>query len=174
MSTKESAKQWNLNELVFMFLESQLLLFFHCSSSNRLLCPFYYRAVYYKADIYILDDPLSAVDVRVGRKLFDAWVMILSSKRTATTCNTILCFFFVFLAGDFDRQNVLPNFLCEDWLRCQSGMFRPNVFISHRNAVQSCGTHMWSAWSRCLSLVYVVAMVSDYNSNIWSTWYRML
>ncbi|CAH3029808.1 unnamed protein product [Porites evermanni] len=29
------------------------------------------RAVYYKADIYILDDPLSAVDVRVGRKLFD-------------------------------------------------------------------------------------------------------
>ncbi|XP_022796168.1 multidrug resistance-associated protein 4-like isoform X3 [Stylophora pistillata] len=29
------------------------------------------RAVYFKADIYILDDPLSAVDVRVGRKLFD-------------------------------------------------------------------------------------------------------
>ena len=32
---------------------------------------FVFRAVYYKADIYILDDPLSAVDVRVGRKLFD-------------------------------------------------------------------------------------------------------
>ncbi|XP_020629411.1 multidrug resistance-associated protein 4-like isoform X2 [Orbicella faveolata] len=32
------------------------------------------RAVYYKADIYILDDPLSAVDVRVGRKLFDACI----------------------------------------------------------------------------------------------------
>ena len=31
----------------------------------------YYRAVYFKADIYLLDDPLSAVDVRVGRKLFD-------------------------------------------------------------------------------------------------------
>ncbi|RMX56477.1 hypothetical protein pdam_00014934, partial [Pocillopora damicornis] len=29
------------------------------------------RAVYFKADIYLLDDPLSAVDVRVGRKLFD-------------------------------------------------------------------------------------------------------
>ena len=34
----------------------------------RFIC---YRAVYYKADIYILDDPLSAVDVRVGRRLFD-------------------------------------------------------------------------------------------------------
>lgn len=31
----------------------------------------YYRAVYFKADIYLLDDPLCAVDVRVGRKLFD-------------------------------------------------------------------------------------------------------
>ncbi|XP_078379983.1 ATP-binding cassette sub-family C member 4-like [Oculina patagonica] len=29
------------------------------------------RAVYYRADVYILDDPLSAVDVRVGRQLFD-------------------------------------------------------------------------------------------------------
>ncbi|CAH3112435.1 unnamed protein product [Porites lobata] len=29
------------------------------------------RAVYYDADIYLLDDPLSAVDTHVGRKLFD-------------------------------------------------------------------------------------------------------
>lgn len=28
------------------------------------------RAVYFNADIYLLDDPLSAVDARVGRKLF--------------------------------------------------------------------------------------------------------
>lgn len=29
------------------------------------------RAVYYNADIYLLDDPLSAVDTHVGRDLFD-------------------------------------------------------------------------------------------------------
>ena len=29
------------------------------------------RSVYYKADIYLFDDPLSAVDVRVGRELFE-------------------------------------------------------------------------------------------------------
>ena len=29
------------------------------------------RAVYHEADIYLLDDPLSAVDVRVGREIFD-------------------------------------------------------------------------------------------------------
>ena len=33
--------------------------------------PFFARAVYYRADIYLLDDPLSAVDARVGRHLFD-------------------------------------------------------------------------------------------------------
>jgi ATP-binding cassette subfamily C (CFTR/MRP) protein 4 len=30
----------------------------------------YFRAVYRDADIYILDDPLSAVDARVGNRLF--------------------------------------------------------------------------------------------------------
>ena len=38
---------------------------------SYLSCLLHFRAVYYKADIYLLDDPLSAVDVRVGRKLFD-------------------------------------------------------------------------------------------------------
>ena len=31
----------------------------------------FFRAVYFDADIYILDDPLSAVDAHVGRHLFD-------------------------------------------------------------------------------------------------------
>ena len=29
------------------------------------------RAVYQEADIYLLDDPLSAVDMKVGRDIFD-------------------------------------------------------------------------------------------------------
>ena len=29
------------------------------------------RAVYHEADIYLLDDPLSAVDTAVGKQLFD-------------------------------------------------------------------------------------------------------
>nr|XP_045582319.1 ATP-binding cassette sub-family C member 4-like isoform X3 [Procambarus clarkii] len=34
------------------------------------------RAVYYDADIYLLDDPLSAVDSHVGRHLFDKCIMM--------------------------------------------------------------------------------------------------
>lgn len=33
------------------------------------------RAVYKRADIYLLDDPLSAVDAHVGRHLFEACVV---------------------------------------------------------------------------------------------------
>ena len=32
------------------------------------------RAVYRDADIYLLDDPLSAVDAAVAKHLFDEWV----------------------------------------------------------------------------------------------------
>lgn len=37
----------------------------------------YFRAVYQDADIYLLDDPLSAVDAEVGRHLFEEWVFFL-------------------------------------------------------------------------------------------------
>lgn len=36
-----------------------------------------FRAVYQDADIYLLDDPLSAVDAEVGRHLFQQLVDIL-------------------------------------------------------------------------------------------------
>lgn len=32
---------------------------------------FNFRAIYKETDIYLLDDPLSAVDTRVGKHLFD-------------------------------------------------------------------------------------------------------
>jgi ABC-type multidrug transport system fused ATPase/permease subunit len=42
--------------------------FVHITPSKVFL---FSRAVYREADIYLLDDPLSAVDTRVGRHLFD-------------------------------------------------------------------------------------------------------
>lgn len=47
------------------------------------------RAVYQDADIYILDDPLSAVDAEVGRHLFEQWVTsvnIISAFMTHSLC----------------------------------------------------------------------------------------
>ena len=32
---------------------------------------FEYRAAYHDADVYLLDDPLSAVDPKVGKQLFE-------------------------------------------------------------------------------------------------------
>ena len=34
-----------------------------------------FRAVYHDADIYLLDDPLSAVDAKVGKYIFEKWVI---------------------------------------------------------------------------------------------------
>ena len=39
------------------------------------------RAVYSDADIYLLDDPLSAVDTKVGRRLFDSCILAYLSGR---------------------------------------------------------------------------------------------
>lgn len=36
------------------------------------------RALYYNADVYLLDDPLSAVDSHVGRALFDKCIKCVS------------------------------------------------------------------------------------------------
>ena len=34
------------------------------------------RAVYHQADVYLLDDPLSAVDAAVAKHLFDKYVCV--------------------------------------------------------------------------------------------------
>ena len=49
------------------------------------------RAVYSDADFYIMDDPLSAVDVHVGRHIFDHCIsgMLLSDWRICFSCSQI-------------------------------------------------------------------------------------
>ena len=39
------------------------------------------RAVYSNADIYLLDDPLSAVDAKVAQRLFDECILKLVERR---------------------------------------------------------------------------------------------
>lgn len=46
-----------------------LLLTHHCYALLNCVCVF--RAVYQDADVYLLDDPLSAVDAEVGKHLFE-------------------------------------------------------------------------------------------------------
>lgn len=41
-----------------------------------------YRAVYREADIYLLDDPLSAVDTHVGQHLFDECMKGILKEKT--------------------------------------------------------------------------------------------
>ena len=40
------------------------------------------RALYCDADIYLLDDPISAVDSKVGRQIFDKAILHLKSTKT--------------------------------------------------------------------------------------------
>ena len=50
------------------------------------------RAVYFNADIYLLDDPLSAVDTHVGKHIFDKVVGprgILKNKVSFSSCQVM-------------------------------------------------------------------------------------
>lgn len=50
-------------------VQQRMIVFEICMRCGTILCCF--RAVYQDADIYLLDDPLSAVDAEVGRHLFE-------------------------------------------------------------------------------------------------------
>lgn len=43
------------------------------------------RAIYYDADLYLLDDPLSAVDTKVGRQLFENCIKKTLANKVANT-----------------------------------------------------------------------------------------
>ena len=58
-------KYWCIKEKVLCFCLNVVI---HESINNSTNFP--YRAVYRKANVYILDDPLSAVDADVGQRLF--------------------------------------------------------------------------------------------------------
>ena len=52
------------DQVLFLSFTSMALIFFYLFLSQL-------RAVYHDADVYLMDDPLSAVDSIVGRHLFD-------------------------------------------------------------------------------------------------------
>ncbi|PVU91527.1 hypothetical protein BB559_004083 [Furculomyces boomerangus] len=62
------------------------------------------RAIYQKADLYILDDPLSAVDPKVGRQLFDEVVCKLLKGKTVILATHQL----QFISG-CDKVSVMEN-----------------------------------------------------------------
>ena len=45
------------------------------------------RAVYVDADLYLLDDPLSAVDVKVGQQIFEKCIKDLLGNKTRLLIN---------------------------------------------------------------------------------------
>lgn len=40
------------------------------------------RALYFDADIYLLDDPISAVDSKVAKRIFDSTIMKMKGNKT--------------------------------------------------------------------------------------------
>ena len=66
------------------------------------------RAVYFNADIYLLDDPLSAVDTHVGKHIFDKVVGprgILKNKVSFFSCPVISTQF----SGYIQRKGNIRN-----------------------------------------------------------------
>lgn len=72
------------------------------------------RAVYFNADIYLLDDPLSAVDSRVGKHIFEHVIGprgLLGQKVGFTLHACCRMYFWLFVAHlDFYLPFLDPNF----------------------------------------------------------------
>ena len=84
------------------------------------------RAVYQVADIYLLDDPLSAVDVKVGREIFDNCVRgLLSDKIVVLVTHQLQCVkqadWIVVMREGYVRcqgsyEDVLKDEFCQEFL----------------------------------------------------------
>lgn len=66
----------------------------------------YYRAVYKQADIYLLDDPLSAVDTHVGRQLFEKCIKGLLRKNINCNIHYLLIYYFC-LIGFLEKKTCI-------------------------------------------------------------------
>ncbi|XP_063985040.1 ATP-binding cassette sub-family C member 4-like [Diachasmimorpha longicaudata] len=79
------------------------------------------RAVYQKADIYLFDDPLSAVDAHVGRNLFEeCFVKYLANKTRILVTHQVqylkdVDFLVVLNHGVVEKQGTFENFGQEDF-----------------------------------------------------------
>ena len=71
------------------------------------------RAVYDKADLYLFDDPLSAVDAHVGKHLFEKVLHshsgILKGKTRIIATNRYILYYFSFFKIHFKSQTVLQR-----------------------------------------------------------------
>ena len=81
----------------------------------------FFRAVYYNTDIYLLDDPLSAVDAKVGEYIFQKCVfkMVIIYYNTLTSgCN-----------NKFGLSMMYNQFLC----RCICGTLKgkTRILVTH-------------------------------------------
>lgn len=81
---------------------------FDFNTPSRIL---FYRAIYKEADIYLLDDPLSAVDSRVGKYLFEncikgAYHFITTLKSHINRHTTTLYLSFRSRSADYLREKI--------------------------------------------------------------------
>lgn len=57
---------------------------------------YFFRAVYKQADVYLLDDPLSAVDPHVGKHIFESCIKSIYIQNETCYLSTLKMFLFSF------------------------------------------------------------------------------
>ncbi|CDW52939.1 ABC membrane and ABC tran domain containing prote in [Trichuris trichiura] len=102
------------------------------------------RAVYQDADIYILDDPLSAVDSQVGRHIFDHVIGkngLLKEKTRIFITNALMYLkevdkVVILEDGEIRKIGTPSGLLKEDLLK---QFLKEEIFLDERNAIDSVG-----------------------------------
>ena len=65
-----------MNVVGIFHLTANITLLLYILYSISCFITFFYSAIYRDADIYIFDDPLSALDTQVGRHVFEKYVIL--------------------------------------------------------------------------------------------------